>query len=75
MASLAERGTCEDNQKKYFVVLTRDCLLFRVVEIKGKEMAEKAIDKFDRFDMKGRKIVVREVTVSTDSSIVCLDLS
>ena len=31
------------------------------MEIKGKEMAEKAIEKFDRFEMKGRKIVVREV--------------
>ena len=34
---------------------------FRVVEVKGIEMAKKAIDILHRSEIKGRRIVVREV--------------
>ena len=39
------------------------CAIFRAVEVKGTDQAEQAIEKMDRFEINGRKIIVREVNI------------
>ena len=36
-------------------------LFSRIIEFKDKETAQKAVDEMNRYEMKGRKIIVREV--------------
>jgi hypothetical protein len=50
-------------------------LLCRVVEVKGAEMARKAIDILHRSEIKGRRIIVREVgALSYANGNACIEL-